>query len=53
MKVITLFEFSLNVFLEFAEFSDKHIVITVKGFKPAVSCVRETHQQDNCERQDL
>ena len=41
MKVITLFEFSLNVFLEFAEFSDKHIVITAKGFKPAISCVRD------------
>ena len=30
-----LFEFSLNVFTEFAEFSEKIFVITVKGLKPA------------------
>ena len=30
-------EFSLNVFTEFAEFSDN----TVKGLEPATSCVRD------------
>ena len=37
-KVYHTFEFSLNVF---AEFSDKNIVITVKGLEPATSCVRD------------
>ena len=32
---------SFNVFIEFAEFSDKIFVITVKGFQPATSCVRD------------
>ena len=36
-------EFFLNVFTEFAEFSDKKIVITVRGLKPATSCVRDQH----------
>ena len=30
-----IIEFSLNVFTEFAEFSDKIFAITVKGLKPA------------------
>ena len=34
-------EFSLNVHTEFAEFKDKIFVITVKGLKPAISCVRD------------
>ena len=33
------FQFSRNVFVEFAEFSDKIFVITVKGFEPVISCV--------------
>ena len=33
-------EFFLNVFNEFTEFSDKKIVITVKGFKPATQPLR-------------
>ena len=37
--------FSLNVFTEFSEFSDKFFVITVKGFEPDTSCVRH---QDAC-----
>ena len=32
--------FSLNVFTEFSEFSDKLFVITVKGFEPDTTCVR-------------
>ena len=35
------FEFFRNVFPEFAEFNDKDIVSTVKGFKPAIFCVRD------------
>ena len=35
------FEFSLNVFTEFAEFSDKIFVITAKGLEPATACVRD------------
>ena len=34
-------EFFLNVFTEFAEFSDKIFVITVKVLKIAISCVRD------------
>ena len=33
------FDFSLNVFIEFAEF--KVFIITAKGFKPATSCIRD------------
>ena len=54
------FEFSLNVFTEFNEFSDKIFVITVRRLEPATQppLVLETrmppqHQQDTCERQDL
>ena len=32
--------FSLNVFTEFSEFSDKLFVITVKGLEPDTTCVR-------------
>ena len=43
-KRIEAFEFSLNRFIEFAEFSDlKYLSSTLKGFKPATSCsVSET-----------
>ena len=45
--------FSLNS----ANSVSKIFVITVKGFKPATSCVRDQdatqQQQDTCERQDL
>ena len=34
-------DFFLNVFTEFAEFSYKIFVITVKVLKPATSCVRD------------
>ena len=34
-------DFFPNVFIEFAEFSDKIFVITVKGLKLATSCVRD------------
>ena len=34
-------EFSLNVFNEFAEFSDKIFVVTIKRFEPVTSCVRD------------
>ena len=34
-------EFFLNVFTEFAEFSDKIFFIELKGFEPATSCVRD------------
>ena len=34
-------EFSLNVFLEFVEFSDQIFVITVKWLEPATFCVRD------------
>ena len=30
-------------FTECSEFSDKNIVITVKGLEPATSCVRDQH----------
>ena len=50
-------EFSLNVFIEFGEFSDKIFFITVKGLEPATSCVKERMlpqcQQDTCEKQEL
>ena len=49
---------SFNVFIEFAEFSDKIFVITVKGFQPATSCVRDddvpkTLIRHICERHDI
>ena len=53
-------EFFLNVFSEFAEFSDKIFVIRVKGFELATQppFMQETsmlpqRQLDTCERQKL
>ena len=38
------FEFSLNVFIQFTKFSDNKIfVITVKGFEPSTSCVKDRY----------
>ena len=34
-------EFSLNVFTEFAEFSDKNYYVLKRLFEPATSCVRD------------
>ena len=38
-----LIEFSLNVFIEFAEFSDKNICHYIKTYDPATSCVKDHH----------
>ena len=38
IKLNTIFEFSLNVFTEFVEFSDK-IYLSLKGFERVVSSV--------------
>ena len=35
-------EFSLNVFTELAEFSDKKY-LSLKGLEPVTSCVRDQH----------
>ena len=39
-----IFEFSLNVFTEFAEFSDKNKILLKKiaGLEPTISCVRDS-----------
>ena len=37
-------EFFLNVCTEFTKFSEEIFVITVKGFEPATSCVRDYDQ---------
>ena len=42
-KVNASIEFSLNVFTEFDEFSDKIFVTTVKGLEPAYSYVKDQH----------
>ena len=54
--ILELLEFFLNVFTEFAEFSDKKIVITAKGFelKPSLafeSSMLPKRQTDTCNRQ--
>ena len=40
-NVIEIFEFSINVFIEFTKFSEKVFFITVKGLEPTISCVRD------------
>ena len=39
--IMLSFEFSLNVFIEFVQFSDRIFEITVKGLELAISCVRD------------
>ena len=53
-------EFFLNIFTEFAEFSNKIFVITVKLLESATqqplvleARMLSQHQQDTCENQDL
>ena len=52
-----LIEFSLNVFIAFAEFSTKIFVITLKGLELATFCVRDqdatTVPTRPCQRLDL
>ena len=59
-EIFGVFELSLNGFTEFAEFSDKIVVISMGGFKPATRppLVWETGmlpqcRQDTWERDDL
>ena len=54
------FQFSLNVFIEFSDFSHKIFVIAVKGLEPATqpsfalgTSMLPQRQQDTCERQDI
>ena len=40
-KAVDSFKFSLNTFIEFAEFSEQIFTTRVRGFQPATSCVRD------------